>query len=156
MTVEAANASVSGARKFDMRAVLSEWSVQSGLRFMNGDQEVPVAEVFSERTWLPMIVSRAEVSATELFQLASLGCNLFEDQAAAFGVAVKPVYVERNERDEFANVEQMLKAALLLHATRQIFDIHRMRQVIRLDERMRHVQGLADGQDGAQAAQRRA
>lgn len=144
-----------GVRKFDMAEVLVEWSQQAGLRFMDGDREVAASAVFSERSWLPMIVSRAEVDANGVFQLAGLGFDLYEDPSADFGVAVKKVYVERNGRDEFASLEQMLKAALLVHSARDLLEIRRMRQVIRVDERMRVIQGLAAGREDAQVAQRR-
>jgi hypothetical protein len=153
--MQAVSSQGAAVRKFDMGEVLAEWSSQAGLRFMDGDREVAARAVFSERSWLPMIVSRAELDASGIFQLAGLGFDLYEDSSADFGVAVKPVYVERNERNEFASVEQMLKAALLVHSARDLLEIHRMRQVVRIDERMRVVQGMAAGQEAAQAAQRR-
>lgn len=154
-TAGAAATNGAGVRRFDMGEVLAEWSRLSGLRFMDGDKEVEARAVFSERSWLPMIVSRAELDASALFQLAGLGFDLYEDPAADFGVAVKKVWVERNSRDEFASLEQMLKAALLVHSARDLLEIRRMRQVIRVDQRMRVVQGQAAGPEAGQLSQRR-
>ena len=140
------------SRKWPMDKVLSAWSRQGGLRYVDDDgTEIDSDVIFSDRSWLPMIAARAEIDARRLFDI-SLGAEFYDDSAAFFGIAVRPILIERNEHDQFATAEQMVRAAVISNAAKEILGINRMNQVIRVADRLRLLQGESAAEPAGERA----